>query len=81
MSVVVNKRLLRAKEASEYLSIGLTTLHSWVRRGKIPVVRIDSCTCFDVLELDEVVEKLKAEREAMVVKTTALFKNKCCSNA
>ena len=64
MPVVVNKRLLNANEASEYLSIGKTTLYSWVKRSKIPVLKIDSCTRFDVLELDEVVEKLKAERQA-----------------
>ena len=64
MPVIVQKRLLNANEASEYLSIGKTTLYSWVKRSKIPVLKIDSCTRFDVLELDEVVEKLKAERQA-----------------
>ncbi len=64
MPIVVQKRLLNANEASEYLSIGKTTLYSWVKRSKIPVLKIDSCTRFDVLELDEVVEKLKAERQA-----------------
>ncbi len=64
MAVIINKRLLNADEASEYLSIGKTTLYSWVKRSKIPVLKIDSCTRFDVLELDEVVEKLKAERQA-----------------
>ena len=62
MAVVVNKRLLNAEEASNYLSIGKTMLYSWIKRGKIPTLKLDSCTRFDVTELDEVVEKLKAER-------------------
>ena len=63
MSVVVNKRLLNANGASEYLSIGKTTLYSWVKRGKIPLLKIDSSTRFDVLELDAFVESLKNERD------------------
>ena len=62
MAVVVNKRLLNADEASAYLSIGKTMLYSWIKRGKIPIIKLDSCTRFDVVELDAVVEKLKAER-------------------
>ena len=63
MAVIVNKRLLNADEASAYFSIGKTMLYSWIKRGLIPTVKLDSCTRFDVLELDEVVEKLKAERQ------------------
>ena len=63
MAVIVNKRLLNVDEASEYLSIGKTKLHSWIKRKKIPVIKLDSSTRFDVLELDVFVEELKAERD------------------
>jgi len=62
MAVIVQKRLLNADEASQYLSIGKTTLYSWVKRSKIAVIKLDSCTRFDVLELDAFVEELKANR-------------------
>ena len=63
MAVVINKRLLNADEASEYLSIGKTTLYSWVKRGKIPIIKIETCTRFEVDDLDDVVLKLKGERD------------------
>ena len=63
MAVIINKRLLNADEASAYFSIGKTMLYSWIKRGLIPTIKLDGCTRFDVLELDEVVDKLKAERQ------------------
>ena len=63
MAVIINKRLLNADEASEYLSIGKTTLYSWVKRGKIPIIKIETCTRFEVDDLDNVILKLKAERD------------------
>ena len=63
MAVIINKRLLNADEASEYLSIGKTTLYSWVKRGKIPIIKIETCTRFEVDDLDDVILKLKAERD------------------
>ena len=63
MPVIITKRLLDSKEAAEYLSIGRTKLHSWIKRKRIPVIKLDSSTRFDVLELDDFVEELKAERD------------------
>ena len=63
MAIVVHKRLLSVDEAAEYLSIGKTKLHSWIKRNKIPVIKLDSSTRFDVLELDAFVDELKAERD------------------
>lgn len=56
------KRLLDAKKAAEYLSISRAKLYQWVDRGRIPSVRIDGRRLFDILELDEFVENLKAEQ-------------------
>jgi len=53
------KRLLDAKDAASYLSISRAKLYQWVDAGKIPSVRIDKRRLFDILELDEFVEKLK----------------------
>ena len=63
MAIAVNKRLLNADEASDYLSIGKTKLYSWVKRGKIPVLKIDSSTRFCIEELNEFVDTLKADRD------------------
>ena len=63
MAIVVHKRLLSVEEAAEYLSIGKTKLHSWIKRKKIPVIKLDSSTRFDVLELDAFVDGLKADRD------------------
>ena len=54
-----DKRLLDAKSAAEYLSISRAKLYEWVDAGKIPSIRIDSRRLFDILELNDLVEKLK----------------------
>ena len=61
MPVVLTKRLLDSKEAAEYLSISRSKLYQWAEKGKIRSVRIDSRRLWDVIELDNFVEKLKAE--------------------
>ena len=58
----MNKRLLDAKLASEYLSISRSKLYQWVDSKRIPSLKIDSRRLFDKVELDEFVEKLKEER-------------------
>jgi len=63
MPVVITKRLLDSKEAAEYLSIGRTKLYSWIKRKRIPVIKLDTSIRFDVLELDQFVEGLKSERD------------------
>jgi len=62
MAVISQKRLLDVKEAVNYLSISRTKLYEWSLQGKIPSVRIDNKRLFDVLELDEFVDRLKRER-------------------
>jgi excisionase family DNA binding protein len=61
MPVVVNKRLLDVKSASEYLSISRALLYQLAANGKISSFKINSRRLFDVNDLDEFVEKLKAE--------------------
>ena len=62
MSVVMNKRLLDLKSAAEYLSIGITTLKSWIRAERIKSIKINSRRLLDVNELDEFIEDLKKEQ-------------------
>ena len=59
---IVNKRLLDVRAAAEYLSISRAKLYQWVDAGKIPSVRIDSRRLFDILELNEFVERLKRDQ-------------------
>ncbi len=57
--IVVNKRLLSAKEAADYLSISRSKLYQWTDAGKILSIRIDARRLFDVLDLDEFIDRLK----------------------
>lgn len=58
---MLTKRLLDVKEAADYLSISRSKLYQWADRDKIRSVRIDSRRLFDVNDLDEFIESLKAE--------------------
>lgn len=57
--VVMTKRLLDAKAAADYLSISRSLLYQWVDTGKVYSLKIDGKRLFDVLDLDEFVDKLK----------------------
>ena len=59
---IFKKRLLDVKTAAEYLSISRAKLYQWVDAGKIPSVRIDSRRLFDIVELNEFVERLKRDQ-------------------
>lgn len=59
----MQKRLLKTTEAAVYLSIGRSTLCEWLTQGKVPSLKIGRCRLFDVKELDEFVESLKAHRQ------------------
>ena len=62
-AIVVNKRLMDVKSASNYLSISKSLLYQWASKGKIPSVRINTKRLFDVYDLDEFVDKLKEEQK------------------
>ena len=62
MAVVLTKRLLDVKEASNYLSISRSKLYQWADRDKIRSIRIDSRRLFDVNDLDDFIEQLKKEQ-------------------
>jgi len=60
MSVIVHKRLLDAKEASNYLSISRTKLYELLKKKKINSITIDTRRLFDVEDLDSFVNQLKS---------------------
>lgn len=62
MPVLLNKRLLSVKEASEYLGIGRSTLYPWIKEGVIPSIKIKTRRLLDVLDLDDFIERLKGEK-------------------
>ena len=52
------KRWATRKEACEYLRVGLTTLHSLIRRGAIEARKIGGKTLIDMKTVDEFCETL-----------------------
>lgn len=72
MAVIVNKRLLDAKEAAAYLSISRSKLYDWLAKGKIPSVSIDTCRLFDVEKLDEFVDQLNGNRKSQDSRSISL---------
>ena len=59
---MLNKRLLDVKAAANYLSISRSKLYQWADRDRIRSVRIDTRRLFDVNDLDEFIDSLKAEQ-------------------
>jgi excisionase family DNA binding protein len=55
----VNRRLMSAEEAGEYLAIRKGTLYLWARKGLIPSVKIGRRLLFDVRDLDEMIDRTK----------------------
>jgi excisionase family DNA binding protein len=63
MPVIVNKRLLDVKSASNYLSISKSLLYQLHATGKILSLKINTKILFDVDELDQYVKTLKNDRK------------------
>lgn len=47
------KRYLTIKETAQYLGIGISTVHLWVKQGKLNKVYVGGAPRFDKLELDQ----------------------------
>jgi excisionase family DNA binding protein len=50
------KRYLTIKEVAEYLSIGVSTVHYWVKEGKLKKHYIKGAPRFDKYEIDQEVK-------------------------
>jgi excisionase family DNA binding protein len=55
----MNTELIDAVELSKRLNIKKGTLYDWVRRGKIPFVRLESLVRFDVQDIDQWLQEKK----------------------
>ena len=58
----IQKRLLDAKEAAIFLSISRSNLYQWVESGKIKSIKLGGRRLFDIFDLNEFVDNLKAEQ-------------------
>lgn len=58
--ILPQAKVLRAKEASQYVGIGVSTFWRWVQEGKIPQGRKISprCTLWKVEDLDAYLESV-----------------------
>jgi len=57
----VEKRLLSAREAAEYLGISHRTIWAWAQTGGLPVTRLGRRVLFDRSRLDEIIERMTEE--------------------
>ena len=53
----LQRRLLRLREAAEYLGIGESTLRSWLRDGRIAHVKMGHTVRVDRVDLDQYIER------------------------
>jgi excisionase family DNA binding protein len=68
MAVIVNKRLLDAKDAAAYLSVSRAKLYQWLKTGIIRSIMIDGCRRFDVNDLDEFIDNIKEQSKSISIK-------------
>jgi excisionase family DNA binding protein len=53
----VDKRLLNAREAAQYLGLKLDTVYKKARLRELPSVRVGRCLRFDKKALDRLIEQ------------------------
>jgi len=51
-----NVRLLTIRQASEFLSIPVSTLYGWVWQRRIPFVKIERVVRFDIGDLEQFIQ-------------------------
>ncbi len=57
----MQKRLLNAKDAANYLSISRAKIYQWVESRKIKSLKIEGRRLFDIFDLDDFVENMKSK--------------------
>ena len=58
-----DSRLVKVKYAAQYLSISERKLWELSHKGAIPVVRIDRAIRYDIIDLDNFIQKMKTGRD------------------
>ena len=56
----LNHRLIKVKAAADYLAISERKLWDLSQNGIIPVVRLGRATRYDLIDLDNFIEKMKS---------------------
>jgi excisionase family DNA binding protein len=54
-------RLLSVDEAAQVFGLNRHTLRSWVQKGKVPVVRLDSVVRIDRQDLEGIIQNAKQQ--------------------
>lgn len=58
-----NHRLVKVRTAADYLAISERKLWDLSQNGIIPVVRLGRATRYDLIDLDNFIEKMKGDTE------------------
>jgi excisionase family DNA binding protein len=58
----IEKRLLTAKQAGEYLSVAEWTIRQWASMGRLPKVKLGRSLRFGIEDLDKLIEEEKIPR-------------------
>jgi len=61
MDITMQKRLLNAKDAANYLSISRSKIYQWIDSNKIKSLKIEGRRLFDIFDLDDFVENMKSK--------------------
>ena len=59
----IGRRLVKVKVAADYLAISERKLWDLSQSGVIPVVRLGRATRYDLIDLDNFVEKMKSNTQ------------------
>ena len=60
---IITRRLIKPKEAAEYLAISDRKLFSMSKAGTIPTVRLGRSVRYDLADLENFINKLKSNGE------------------
>jgi excisionase family DNA binding protein len=60
-SLPLPRRLLKPREAAEYLRISIHTVSAWTRKGKLRYVRIGGLIRYDIADLDRLIDENKEQ--------------------
>ena len=59
----IGRRLVKVKAAADYLAISERKLWDLSQNGIIPVVRLGRATRYDLIDLDNFIEKMKSDTQ------------------
>jgi excisionase family DNA binding protein len=54
-------RLVTVNDAARYLAVSVSTLYGWVYQRKIPFVKVGRALRFEVVDLDELIQRNRTQ--------------------